>query len=448
MQRMDRESGKNQQPELSTVINVEQDFPEKYHGFTLTILPTEKTGKHPEFRHNRFIEGQNIQGSFFSPYLSLRERLITVLNLSKKEFETPDACKIYPEKFMFGEEFEYWAPISESRAPRWVVNDLLILWESQLRDRIRDLDIPDTEYSIEKDVWTEDFLVENLRGICEKIEVRIGNWHCKGFRDSWNHQGLLEFNTSPYRLDQTFLVNGRTYTPYELFDLFIFSFCTTMNLEPSSGHKHVDFYESIGGNTEFLFRLLIDIEDKAWLCSAFDMEPYSSTSTKYVVQHEDAGQKVHQLKEVVSLYNSLLAEGYVHEKEEFYISLQKLRSFWACLTGDESRFVPVGLPRPQPHPNNAKAKAGEIVSRPTMVTAEFRFLNTPRDGNEARLLNEFLSEWLKNLNKMQINRTSINYQSYNPDKPQPKEKTVEMMEHFCTQELGLSPGHYKQILRI
>ena len=144
----------------------------------------------------------------------------------------------------------------------------------------------------------------------------------------------------------------------------------------------------------------------------------------------------------------MLAEGYIHEKEEFYTSLHKLKLFWNFVTGSEGRFVPVYLPRPEHGKDNAQAKSGQIVNRPTNVTAEFRFFNTPRSGNEVRLLNIFLSEWLKQINKKQLDKSNVKYTSYNPEKPQEKEKTAKMMECFCNQELGLPSSHYKQILRL
>ena len=111
---------------------------------------------------------------------------------------------------MFGEEFEYWAPEVKDRHSWWVVNDLLISWEQKLREKIRGLGIPDSEFSIVRNEWPKDSWFEKMRGICDRINVKIGNWHCNAFRDSWNSKGLLEFNTSPYRLDQTFQVNCKT----------------------------------------------------------------------------------------------------------------------------------------------------------------------------------------------------------------------------------------------
>lgn len=442
MQAMDTEIGQNIQPGSSVNTIAKQRLQKKHSGFEVKSLPAEEAGEHCLIEHKRST-------GVTCNFPALRERIITDLHLVRNGVEsTSNACQIAPEKFMFGEEFEYWAPKITARSSWWVVNDLLISWEKGLRNRVRMLNIPDTELSINRREWYKDHPHVEMRGVCDKITVIIGNWHCKGFRDSWNGQGLLEFNTSPYRLDQTFQVNAKTYTPYELFDLFIFSICSEMNLEPSSGHKHVDFSESVGGNTEFLFRLLVDVEDKAWLCSAFNMELYSSTSTKFVAQSQDADKREQELKKVISLYNSLLAEGYIHEKEDFHTSLHKLISFWTFVTGSEGVYVPVYLPRPKPGKDNAKAKRGEIVNSPTNVTAEFRFFNTPRNGAEVRLLNIFLSEWLKQINKKQLDKANVKYTSYNPDKPQEKERIVEIMECFCNQELGLPIDYYKQILRI
>ena len=444
MQAMDTAIRQGKQPEFSAITDKNQSPGKKHNGFEVRSLPT-PTEQDKEY--NPVIEFQSSAKKICqSP--TLRERIITVLNLSKKEVETPDACQIAPEKFMFGEEFEYWSPEVEGRDSCWVVNDLLIFWENELRERIRELGIPDSEFSIKRELWEKDHTHVKMRGLCDKIKTKIGNWHCTGFKDYWSGKSLLEFNTSPYRLDQTFQVNGRTYTPYELFDLFIFSICKKMDLKPSSGHKHVDFSESIGGNTEFLFRLLVDVEDKAWLCSAFDMESYSSASTRFLTQSNDAHRRARALKKIISIYNLLLAEGYIHEKEEFHTSLQKLRPFWISITGCLNKYVPVFLPIPGSWGNTAKAKSGEIIQKPHGVTAEFRFFNTPENGREVQRLNEFLSEWMKQLNTKQINRESIEYTDYNPDKPQSREKTIEMMKHFCTQELGLPPDHYKQILKI
>ena len=442
MQAIDTEIWKKVQHGSNVTTDAEQKSQIKHSGLKVNSLPAEEVGKYYLIEHQRSTEDT-------CNFPALRERIITDLHLVKNGVaSTGSARQIFPEKFMFGEEFEYWAPKITDRNPWWVVNDLLISWEKELRDRVRMLGIPDSELLIVRTKWSKHHPYVAMRGLCDAIKVKIGSWHCKGFIDFWEGQGLLEFNTSPYRLDQTFQINAKTYTPYELFDLFIFSICNKMSLESSSGHKHVDFSESVGGNTEFLFRLLVDVEDKAWLCSAFNMELQSSTSTKFVAQSQDADKREQELKNVISLFNSLLAEGYIHEKEEFYTSLHKLKLFWNFVTGSEGRFVPVYLPRPEHGKDNAQAKSGQIVNRPTNVTAEFRFFNTPRNGSEVRLLNIFLSEWLKQINKKQLDKSNVKYTSYNPEKPQEKEKTAKMMECFCNQELGLPSSHYKQILRI
>ncbi len=356
-------------------------------------------------------------------------------------------CEVYqklkPDQFMYGEEFEYYTGISiKSEKALSDFEKLLITWKQKLEERLTEIGVPSSVVQLK--------LLKGEHGKCksfyEILDIQIGSWHARVFNDIWGDMYLLEVNVSPYKIGQTFKLGDRKYPVDLLFTKFVTEISQEMKLAISSGHKHIDLRQSIGGNPELLFRMLVDVEDKAWLGRCFKTEAYSDKSHKYVVQGE-FGQKASRLLGcVIVKFNELLEQGRTGKGGDFFKTNKPIRQFWSKLLGHApERYIPMNL-RLYEDVDNQEARTGHVVSHPSN-TGEFRFFNCPRSGDEAVLLSRLLEAWFIKVSKDQESGVKVQYTPCDPLVEISSSELKSKYRYFI-ESLGLDPCEYERLLWI
>ena len=276
--------------------------------------------------------------------------------------------------------------------------------------------------------------------------LAIGQWHACVFPDIWDDMRLLEVNVSPYKLGQTFKIGDTDCLVDELFTKFVTEISEEMNLDISSGHKHVDLRQSIGGNPELLFRMLVDVENKAWLSKCFKTEAYSDKSHKYVIQGEFGEKSSELLDMMTKAFNKSIQLGKTGKGGDFFKTNKPIISFWSKLLGNNlERYISANF-RLDKDEDNREARLGNVVSHPSN-TAEFRFFNCPRNGGEALLISRLLEAWFIKIAEDQEAGIEI---KYTPCDPMARMDSLELKrkyKHFI-ESLGLNPGEYEKLLWI
>lgn len=349
--------------------------------------------------------------------------------------------KLKPDLFMFGEEFEYYTGISiNSETAKSDFENLLIAWKRKLDEKLTEKGVSPSTVKL--------VLLKGKHGksknFYEKLDIQIGQWQACVFPDTWGDMCLLEVNVSPYKLGQTFKVGDTDYPLNELFTKFVTEISEEMNLDISSGHKHVDLRQSIGGNPELLFRMLVDVEDKAWLGQCFKTEAYSDKSRKYVTQGELGDKASELLGMMTKAFNKAVQLGKTGKGGVFFKTNQPIRSFWSKLLGnDPERYIPVNF-RFYKDEDNHEARLGHVVSHPSN-TAEFRFFNCPRNGDEALLISRLLEAWFIKIATDQEVGTKIKYIPCDPMVRMDSFELKTKYKHFI-ESLGLDPSEYEKLL--
>lgn len=390
----------------------------------------------------------------------LDKEIVKSLHLSNNPSQAYSPV-LKPETFLFGEEFEYWIDLPIQSEEPLDPNSLITVWEKHLRAKLDRLGFPPESYSI-KTIYQDDF-------IDVLLHITIGNWESKVFIDTWDEVGylgpksyhLLEVHASPYRLDQTFTIEGDDYSVYDLIDWFITDIASELGLRFSSGHKHLDIQESFGNNIELFFRQLVDVENKAWLPEVFGCQQDSGMDIKsfvYVTQLPWKTRPARKLHRHVSAYNKLIALGYNPKHSNYPDNYHSFRNFWSTFTAhlyfdsnvdsinliDFPANLRLGLLGKVG--SNEKAKSGKIVETPTSGTMELRFLPTAQSGAEARLINQMLTQWIRWNFIQQGMRLPIKYTPYDPLQGKPPAELLELYDNFIS-ELGLKPEEYRTLYR-
>lgn len=246
------------------------------------------------------------------------------------DHHVPDSSGLQPDKILNGDEFEYWA----GKAPHQGTNERII----ELLDRLdlhakkvaESINVTEQEFSTTRDLYPDDFKRSMYRGR-PRLTISFGAWECVAHWDYWSAEPLFEINPSPYKINEQYLVNDKKFSVYDIYDLFITSFAKQEGLEPSSGHKHIDFHESIGGNPEFLFRLFVSAEQNSFLSHVFKTEEYSDESNQYVSQSKKSLCKIRALKSMVNAFNHWIKLGYTGKSGDHFSVNECFRHFWSGL---------------------------------------------------------------------------------------------------------------------
>ena len=403
------------------------------------------------------------------------EHLIYALDLVKSTQETHHDFDLpfHPDLFLFGEECEYRTNVEDDPLKgREELSRLLITWSSKVKVKLASMNETEfcltyyalneagnlrvklTDEDIESQIITArsnqlgtPVRVHNL--ILYRAELRTESWQCIAFRDGYGLLSFLEFNVSPYSLNEAFFIGQQYYSTYKLCDRFIFDYCKNEKVRGTDGHKHLDIKDAVGGNAELYFRLAVDVEDKAWLCAVFGTIIDSETCYQYVTQRRN-NSALQRLQKTITAYNDLVWEGYVPTKKSFVSSARKIKWYWVHMTEIEEgheRYVPVALPYPDVKCSNAYARKGMIKQRPGKITAEFRFFPTARNGREVFLISQLVQNWMIYLFKQQKCRESILYTPYDPYQPSTKSDLLDKYRDFLI-KIGLDPHDYQCLSRL
>ena len=367
-------------------------------------------------------------------------------------------------EFLFGEEFEFWiegaiVPPGYKKTPypnNLASAQLMVMkWAEALINKLEELEIED--YTIQKYLNTG-----YVPAVSEHwIDIRIGEWKNTIYIDGWltpdkTGLALLEVNTSPYRMHQTFKVGKKRYTAYELFDLFIFDIAKELDLKGASGHKHLDLRDSVGGNQELMFRMLVDAESKAWLSQLFGCEEDSGMKFGCFVYRAQNGQNQtcsSALQTLVNVFNDSLISG-VHDKQSHLTpghSLQQIMKLWRCALVPEGQILPLEIRMSTQYDpdivTNERAKKGDVVVHPQCGTAEFRFLPAVQSGKEVLLINKMLRNWFRYQAERQRDGFPIVYEPYDPRNNEETPESLKQRFKDFIKTIGLPPSKYKVLNR-
>ncbi|WP_133309252.1 hypothetical protein [Parashewanella curva] len=330
-----------------------------------------------------------------------------------------------------GEEFEYYFPESQ---PRFLTKKaklaLLHRWRTAIQDKL-------TLHSINrahcKIVLDEQKL---------SLTYQIGAWQASLFFDNWHKHTLPEVNVSPYKLGQLVKLKGHKISIENLFSWFITEIAQTLGLKASSGHKHIDLTKAVGYNPEFYFRLLVDVENKAWLTQCFKTEEFSADTWKYLAQ--DPSVNLNILLGLLDAFNELLLAGYTGKSVGSFSDNKEVLQLFDLAWGVGNYFVkyrPVKIPAEFGFDYGtqvADAEKGHIVSHPK-TTIEFRFFNCARTGQEAIKLSKMILAWIAKISKEQKNATPLLYDPIDPSIPIEHVKLKRMFDEFIVTVCQTAP---------
>ena len=326
----------------------------------------------------------------------------------------------------YGEEKEFWPDDQCRQYDSGIVQEKVLKFAKAVESRMKAVGIDTEMVSLGR--------VEHL------ILIRAGSWQCKIFEDV----GAIEVTTTPYLFDQTFEVsmNGVScqLTAYELFDRFLHKPARELGMTGRSGHKHVDVNQAFNGNAELLFRTWVDMENAAWMATAFEREGRQASNFPYVAESSELKTRLDFL---VKSVNTQLLDPHRHPLKghfKYLVDLKKLLAFFELSYKD----APCNLKHLSSY-NIDKIDTRSMLLGP-FTTLEFRQFHCPRSGQESRILNKLLAGRFDYLLECQKRREEIDYPAHLPKKYD-KAQAALAAAHFCV-KAGLTEEEFKQILRI
>ena len=325
-----------------------------------------------------------------------------------------------PNQIRIGEEFEFY--FTSKSNYEYSAKKLVNKWYEFIEDRMFLMHIPKLEYSLKKG--------ENE----DELFFTFGNWHCIYYEDI----GALEVNCSPYTMDQHFTCNGKNYTAYELFDLFINRPADIFLLQGRSGHKHIDIRHSIANNPELLFRFLLDVENESFLTKALGREDRCKEWFPYLFMSNNADQLKTLIDHSVELINKEIAAGKSAQPSGFYTHAYALNNLWRII--HENSPIRIKL-----SPGDRNDHNDTKVCEPD-GTLEMRFWHCARSGEEARKINEIIIAWMKTLAKEQKDKIPLSFKMNDFNHLDTHEKIIKCFDNFC-ERIGLNPKEYYGLLR-
>lgn len=305
--------------------------------------------------------------------------------------ETP--CQpLRPERFLFGEEFEYEIPLKEERDFDTVRLEAMQSWKGYVTSVCPEATFIETQF---KGVACDNKEFEGF-DTEDTVTAMIGGWQVKVFPEpsAENGRPVIEFNASPYAISRQFRVGSSSLSAYDLLKKFVIEPARQMGWMECSGHKHVDIAGSIGNNAGLLFRLLVAIENNAWLSVITQQGRYAKRYFPYICQTERADVCKEYLTKALDTFNGCLKEGCVSKPGHAFSQTDALRIWWQVLNGE-------GLGRGPGNINCHSLSTSESVLKGQISdpesTIEFRFFHCARSDDEVRLINQLLVAWITHL---------------------------------------------------
>ena len=322
------------------------------------------------------------------------------------------------DKVLFGEEFEF------SHKNGVLVKDLasrLQEWRQELSQTLQQQGVEDYHITL---------------GI-DNLVLQVGDWSYKLFRDIC----LLEVNATPYQPDQLFPVtirgDIRQYSAYDMFDQFIHPVARALGCLGISGHKHLDIRYALDGNAELMLRVIMDLENAAWLPRILGREKSTAVFPNI---YQEKPKSAQMLKNIIKAVNDRWqndASPLWGDYEHLVSLVSFLRQFSILSKG------PCAL---------SHIRAGEHTAdlhKEPKSTLEFRLFHCPRDGHESELVNKLLMARIQYHLDRQRGREPIVYTPEHPDTYQ-SGRDIDAVNAFAryVSECGESPAKFAPLIRI
>ena len=274
------------------------------------------------------------------------------------------------------------------------------------------------------------------------VTARLGTWEAQiKLEDStYNDHPIIEFTASPYAIDQRFPLGEKKYSAYELLQAFVIEPAKNSDWVECSVHKHLDIADSIGNNVELLFRLLVAIENKAWLSTLLQRSHSSRKYYPYIAQMHRSGERGESLKAAIDEINKSVLLGKSNTEGNPFMRVNLLHSWWEMLTSTAREPMQINYNMPSIPEDVLAGKVSDPVS-----TIEFRFFHCSRNAEEVQLINQLLVAWLEYLSKQQQDKRLLTYEPVDPTVIT-NEEAIEKFKVFIA-ELGLDWETYKSLIR-
>ena len=328
----------------------------------------------------------------------------------------------------YGEEFEFYIKEPGSRPTDEEFMEVLKKWAGYIEEALQENHILDYDIKLSEGSFDS------------YLSLWVGGWHARIFIDG----DVLEVNTSPYRLDGSLPSQresaGRGVDTYQLFDLVVFGITEKMGLKPRSGHKHVDISRALHGNSEVLFRLLVDVDCRAWLPRLQRREARSESMFSYLKQGKAAESRAMEF--LIGQFNQQLEVAPQRRKGACYADVVQLERALTDL-GISHRLRPLNLKHLSLTEVTTPAAK---VTRPK-TTIEFRFPQSARNGDEAKIMNEMLCAWLQLMERNQRANKPLKAEFNDPMEYKDDQEVMRLFRGFI-QELGLDWGRFLKLSHI
>ena len=388
-----------------------------------------------------------------NPYSKFMSADAAPLNSSQSSF--------YKEKLLIGEEFEYimpTQPFSLNKSASTLTGENMHLWGKEVQNldahalicekgfdsnksQVNNSDNSDDSGDDDDSYYSDDYynFLTNTT-----VTVQLGAWQvqAKPEHTGTGEDPVIEFTASPYAIDQQFCLGGKQYSAYSLLQKFVIEPAKKNGWIGRSGHKHLDIAGSIGNNAELLFRLLVALENKAWLSTLIQRSHRAKKHFTYITQKSHSQQRQKCLTLAIAKVNDSISRGTANAGGSRFMRINQLNIWWQTISATEL------FPGPGKINYIAISTPDDMQSRnirDPLTTIEFRFFHCSRNAEEVQLINQLLVAWLEHLSKQQQDKRPLTYEPVNPTVIT-HEEAIEKFEVFIA-ELGLDLETYKCLIR-
>ncbi len=327
------------------------------------------------------------RSDFYARYV---EQVLLPLNLQNCLYEEPGynvqphtqgtLPRIPATSTTLGEEVEF-GKLERSGVVSFYSGDsvpgYITAWKVSLENIIDKNNITDYEITLES---TEDS--EYI------IFCRTGTFHLEIYNDGRN---VFEVNCSPYRVDQTFCINGKNFTTGELFDLLIFPTAHLLGHGIYSGHKHVDIRPLFNNEPESFIRLLADVQHQDHLPKAFGRDKACPAHFPYYKDQHDQYHATETFNYILWVLNHSIQSGLTPVQNAGFDNICALQNIMSKLNLLKRRG-PLYIGN-----LNFRAKdlpVSDKVTNTPETTMEFRLFQAPPCGRGMDQMNTLILRWV------------------------------------------------------
>ena len=360
-------------------------------------------------------------------------------------------------RLLFGEEFEYIITTQTSDADdaELYIKKQMHKWGEEVKRRYTKAIIIEKGFDNNEAMDVDNDAEHSIKGLDGNdgsdddsdeedptVTAILGDWEVQAKPENAYDNGrpVIEFTASPYAISQQFLLGEKQYSAYELLQEFVIEPAKNNGWIERSGHKHLDIADSIGNNVELLFRLLVAIENTAWLSTLIQRSRRSGEHYPYITQFNRSRERQESLQIAINEINKSVSMDKANAEGNPLIQISLLRTWWAMLTDTASGPGQIRYDMSSTTEDALKGKVSDPVS-----TIEFRFFHCSRNAEEVQLINQLLVAWLEYLSGQQQDKRPLTYEPVDPTVIT-HEEAIEKFKVFIA-ELGLDWETYKSLIR-